>query len=272
MYCYRRLGHNEGRRTLLHPARCSTRIIEKRQIRCAMAYLEHLLKLGEVTAGGGRRRSRKHASERLEQALTEARSTASLMPPEQPDRDLERLSRRPGTQRGRFRHRPAARTAHRVARTNSISVPARLPACIRNWRVSSSNAGEMARGEQPLDWSAAEALALASHRRCRGYRIRLSGQDMRRGTFSQRHAVLHDVRDGRDLHAAAAPAPKTRPPVEIYQQPLVGSRRARLRIRLQPRIARMDWWFGRRSSAILSMRPRSSSTSSSPAAKTNGGG
>jgi 2-oxoglutarate dehydrogenase E1 component len=49
----------------------------------------------------------------------------------------------------------------------------------------------MAAGEQPLDWSAAEALAFASLV-VEGYPIRLSGQDSGRGTFSHRHAVWHD--------------------------------------------------------------------------------
>ena len=40
--------------------------------------------------------------------------------------------------------------------------------------------------------------------------MRLSGQDSERGTFSHRHAVLHDVRDGHDVHAAAASGARTR--------------------------------------------------------------
>ncbi|MEO6711410.1 MAG: 2-oxoglutarate dehydrogenase E1 component, partial [Planctomycetota bacterium] len=54
---------------------------------------------------------------------------------------------------------------------------------------------EMARGEKPLDWSAGEALALASLA-CEGTRVRLCGQDTERGTFSHRHAVLHDHESG----------------------------------------------------------------------------
>jgi 2-oxoglutarate dehydrogenase E1 component len=53
----------------------------------------------------------------------------------------------------------------------------------------------MARGKQPLDWGAAEALALASLA-ATGCRIRFTGQDTARGTFSHRHAVLHDVETG----------------------------------------------------------------------------
>ncbi|MBA3478884.1 MAG: 2-oxoglutarate dehydrogenase E1 component [Lautropia sp.] len=49
----------------------------------------------------------------------------------------------------------------------------------------------MTNGELMLDWGMGEHLALASL--CAsGYAVRLSGQDSGRGTFSHRHAVLHD--------------------------------------------------------------------------------
>ena len=50
---------------------------------------------------------------------------------------------------------------------------------------------EMANGETPFDWGAAETLAYASLLDD-GTDIRLCGQDSGRGTFSHRHAVLHD--------------------------------------------------------------------------------
>jgi 2-oxoglutarate dehydrogenase E1 component len=46
-----------------------------------------------------------------------------------------------------------------------------------------------------VDWSTAEALALASLAD-ENYPVRLSGQDCERGTFSQRHAVLIDQENG----------------------------------------------------------------------------
>ena len=49
----------------------------------------------------------------------------------------------------------------------------------------------MARGEKALDWGCAETLGFASLI-SEGVRIRLSGQDAGRGTFSHRHCVLHD--------------------------------------------------------------------------------
>jgi 2-oxoglutarate dehydrogenase E1 component len=49
----------------------------------------------------------------------------------------------------------------------------------------------MAAGELPMDWGFAEMMAYASLLQA-GYRVRLTGQDSRRGTFFHRHAALHD--------------------------------------------------------------------------------
>jgi 2-oxoglutarate dehydrogenase E1 component len=54
---------------------------------------------------------------------------------------------------------------------------------------------KMGRGEQPLDWGCAELLAYASLVDD-NYKVRLTGQDVGRGTFSHRHAVLHDQNTG----------------------------------------------------------------------------
>ena len=49
----------------------------------------------------------------------------------------------------------------------------------------------MGRGEHPVDWGMGEHMAFASLV-ASGYPIRLSGEDSGRGTFSHRHAVIHD--------------------------------------------------------------------------------
>jgi 2-oxoglutarate dehydrogenase complex dehydrogenase (E1) component-like enzyme len=49
-----------------------------------------------------------------------------------------------------------------------------------------------------IDWSTAEALAFGSLL-LQGYNVRLSGQDVGRGTFSQRHALLIDQENNRSF-------------------------------------------------------------------------
>jgi 2-oxoglutarate dehydrogenase E1 component len=51
---------------------------------------------------------------------------------------------------------------------------------------------EMGAGKRPVDYGMAEALAFASLVKS-GTHVRMSGQDSRRGTFSQRHSVLIDI-------------------------------------------------------------------------------
>jgi 2-oxoglutarate dehydrogenase E1 component len=69
-----------------------------------------------------------------------------------------------------------------------------------------------------IDWAHAEALAFASLL-IEGTPIRLTGQDTERGTFSQRHMVLHDAKTGHSVspiqNLAGAQAP-----MELHNSPL----------------------------------------------------
>jgi len=73
-------------------------------------------------------------------------------------------------------------------------------------RVYEARAAALSSGAG-VDWALAEALAMGTLLR-EGFHVRLSGQDVERGTFSHRHAVLHDQATGaryRPLCAAGTP-------------------------------------------------------------------
>jgi multifunctional 2-oxoglutarate metabolism enzyme len=69
-----------------------------------------------------------------------------------------------------------------------------------------------------IDWAHAEALAFASLL-SEGTPIRLTGQDVERGTFSQRHMVLHDARNGQTICPIQS-LPGALAPFELHNSPL----------------------------------------------------
>ena len=72
--------------------------------------------------------------------------------------------------------------------------------------------------EGGIDWGQGEALALGSLL-TEGIPVRLTGQDTERGTFSHRHAMLHDQRTG-ETHAPIQHLPDAAASIELYNSPL----------------------------------------------------
>jgi 2-oxoglutarate decarboxylase len=72
--------------------------------------------------------------------------------------------------------------------------------------------------ELKVVWAHGEALAFASLL-TEGIPIRLTGQDTERGTFSQRHLVLHDPKTGQE-HCAMQHLPGSLAPMELHNSPL----------------------------------------------------
>ncbi|HZO35442.1 MAG TPA: multifunctional oxoglutarate decarboxylase/oxoglutarate dehydrogenase thiamine pyrophosphate-binding subunit/dihydrolipoyllysine-residue succinyltransferase subunit, partial [Solirubrobacteraceae bacterium] len=72
--------------------------------------------------------------------------------------------------------------------------------------------------EGGIDWAHAEALALGS---LLGQEVpvRFTGQDAERGTFSQRHAVLHDAKTGQSV-SPIQNLPSALSPMELHNSPL----------------------------------------------------
>ena len=69
-----------------------------------------------------------------------------------------------------------------------------------------------------IDWAQAEALAFASLL-TDGTPVRLTGQDSERGTFSQRHLVLHDASTGQRISPIQS-LPGAKAPMELHNSPL----------------------------------------------------
>jgi 2-oxoglutarate dehydrogenase E1 component len=213
MYCYRRLGHNEGDEPSFTQPVLYRAIEQRKSVR--EGYLEHMLKLGGVTQeeadeiAKGRR-------ELLERELSEARSeTFRLMPdtlhgvwagyvggPESSAADVDT-----GVPKEQLARLLEAQTKMPA----DFHLHPKLNKALETRRA-------MAVGERPLDWSAAEALAFASIA-ADGFRVRMSGQDTERGTFSQRHATLHDYEDGREYVPLRNLGVK-QAPVQIFNSPL----------------------------------------------------
>ncbi|MEP0842694.1 MAG: 2-oxoglutarate dehydrogenase E1 component, partial [Phycisphaerae bacterium] len=191
MYCYRRRGHNEGDEPAFTQPMLYQVIERRPSVR--EGYLEHLLRLGAVSREEAER-ILEQRRERLERDLTEVRSRAYV--PRMPEPGGVWKGYRGGDENPAD-ERDTAVPAERLAAL--LEAQARLPADFhphpKIQRLLHARR-EMAAGQKPLDWAAAEALAFASLV-TQGVRVRLSGQDSQRGTFSQRHAALHDVQTGR---------------------------------------------------------------------------
>ncbi|HEY2140872.1 MAG TPA: multifunctional oxoglutarate decarboxylase/oxoglutarate dehydrogenase thiamine pyrophosphate-binding subunit/dihydrolipoyllysine-residue succinyltransferase subunit [Solirubrobacteraceae bacterium] len=80
------------------------------------------------------------------------------------------------------------------------------------------SAGQAAGATARIDWAHAEALAFASLL-TDGTPIRLTGQDTERGTFSQRHMVLHDSKTGQTV-SPIQNLTEALAPLELHNSPL----------------------------------------------------
>ncbi len=213
MYGYRRLGHNEGDEPTFTQPLLYAAIAKRKSVR--EGYLEHLLKLGEVT----REEADAIATSRrevLEKELSESQSGKTPSTPDQ-QRGLW-LNYTGGPEPKDELHPPSIPVAQLSEWLLAQSrVPDGFNAHPKIKKILQTREA-MALGKESLDWAAAESLALASLA-CGGTRLRLTGQDTERGTFSHRHSVLHDVQTGKKFMPLRELA-EGRAPVEIANSPL----------------------------------------------------
>jgi multifunctional 2-oxoglutarate metabolism enzyme len=185
MICYRRYGHNEADEPSYTQPTMYERIERTRSVR--KIYTESLVNRGDLTLEDAEE-ALNDFSGRLQKALDETRAAAA------PERVLPALRPQaeswPALPTGV--ERPVLDRIREVLFTPPEGFTVH-PKLVHQFDARSAlyDAGQ-------VDWSMAEAFAFGSIM-LDGSDVRLSGQDSRRGTFSQRHSVLVDVESGREL-------------------------------------------------------------------------
>ncbi len=188
MYCYRRFGHNETDEPTFTQPLMYEAIKRSKSVR--ESYLERVLALGQITREEADAIEAKCRAD-LELELSTARSQ-DYKPLVQAYGGLWQ-----GYVGGREKDVPEVATSVEKERLVSLlgklsTVPAAFNLNPKAKKVLDTRA-DMANGKA-LDWATAEALAFASLA-SEGHHIRMSGQDVERGTFSHRHAVLRDFKN-----------------------------------------------------------------------------
>jgi 2-oxoglutarate dehydrogenase E1 component len=191
MYGYRRLGHNEADEPAFTQPLLYQTISERKSVR--EGYLDHLLKHGGVTREEAEEIASAHRNF-LERQLAESKKADYRLP-------VEELR---GTSwasyvGGEEKNVPEVATGFPAPKLAALlDSQTRLPETFKpHLKIKKflDTRREMAAGTVPLDWSAAESLAFATLAVAQ-HPVRISGQDAQRGTFSHRHAVLHDFSSG----------------------------------------------------------------------------
>ncbi|MEM8912907.1 MAG: thiamine pyrophosphate-dependent enzyme, partial [Planctomycetota bacterium] len=188
LYAYRRWGHNEGDEPRFTQPEMYAEIDRRPGVR--QQYLKRLLDLGKISEDEADEISRQR-TEKLETEFA-ASKNESFAP------DTQTLAANWSEYFGGSEPSdPVDTTVDAERLSELIDQITRLPdgfASHTNLKRPMAQRREMALGERPLDWATAEAAAFATLLDG-GHPVRLTGQDCERGTFSHRHAVLHDTRN-----------------------------------------------------------------------------
>ena len=190
LVCYRRRGHNEGDDPSMTQPLMYNLIEAKRSVRTL--YLESLVGRGDITREEFEA-ANANFQNKLEQAFTDVHEAMSkpvaLVP--RPLGIGTTASDNPTLERGTAISRSVVELigdAHNNIPAG-FSVHPKLQQLLAK-RVEMSRQGG-------IDWGFGELLAFGSLL-LEGKPVRMSGQDSRRGTFVQRHAVFHDRENGQE--------------------------------------------------------------------------
>jgi multifunctional 2-oxoglutarate metabolism enzyme len=189
--CYRRRGHNEGDDPSMTQPLMTNLIEAKRSVR--RLYTEALVGRGDITEDEYEQ-AKRDFQDRLEIAFAETHaaqtgaqgivSTTALVEPAVGEPDTTGVSVDVVQAIGNaFVNKPDGFTVH-----------AKLQQLLDKRADMSRNGG--------IDWAFGELLAFGSVL-MEGTPVRLAGQDSRRGTFVQRHAMFHDRSNGQEWYPLA---------------------------------------------------------------------
>ncbi|GAA3375496.1 multifunctional oxoglutarate decarboxylase/oxoglutarate dehydrogenase thiamine pyrophosphate-binding subunit/dihydrolipoyllysine-residue succinyltransferase subunit [Streptomyces sannanensis] len=186
LICYRRRGHNEADNPSFTQPLMYDLIDKKRSVR--KLYTESLIGRGDITLEEAEQALQDYQGQ-LEKVFTEVREATAEAPSELPV---------PTAPQDGF---PVAvptaisqETVKRIAQSQ-VNVPDHITVHPRLLPQLQRRAAMIDDGT--IDWAMGETLAFGSLL-LEGTPVRLSGQDSRRGTFGQRHAVLVDRETGED--------------------------------------------------------------------------
>ncbi|GAA2175258.1 multifunctional oxoglutarate decarboxylase/oxoglutarate dehydrogenase thiamine pyrophosphate-binding subunit/dihydrolipoyllysine-residue succinyltransferase subunit [Arthrobacter parietis] len=198
MVCYRRRGHNEGDDPSMTQPMMYNLIEAKRSVR--KLYTEALIGRGDISQEEAEQALRDY-QERLERVFAETHA-AQTSPIPVVTKDAAAVSdiERPIAQRGDNSVGAPASTAitaetlahigkAHLAFPEGFTVHPKLKALLEKREQMSREGG--------IDWGFGEIAAFGSLL-MEGVPVRLAGQDSRRGTFVQRHAVFHDRANGNE--------------------------------------------------------------------------
>ena len=182
LVCYRKLGHNEGDDPTLTQPLMYKQVAAHPGSRAV--YAEQLIKEGVVT---------KEEAEKLisdyRAAMDKGDRIQEILPEQKREHAVDWSKYQPISWRTPVKTAlPAAEIKRLAEKFTNIPADVKLHNTVRK---IIDNRKAMAVGEQAIDWGMAETIAYASLLEA-GHDIRISGEDSGRGTFSHRHAVLHD--------------------------------------------------------------------------------
>ncbi|GAB3928521.1 alpha-ketoglutarate decarboxylase [Microlunatus endophyticus] len=181
LVCYRTRGHNEGDDPSITQPLMYDLISKKRSVR--KLYAEALIGRGDITIEDAESVLTRFQS-RLESVFEEVRETNSASD----DEEYLRAAKYPEKPASNHGTAIDAETLKRIADAH-LNIPDGFTVHPKVLPQLQRRAQQIADG--PIDWATGELLALGSLM-IEGRAVRLTGQDTRRGTFSQRFAAIVD--------------------------------------------------------------------------------